>query len=111
MAERRNGRRAASVKGRKLAPAGNGKKPTDKSSRPAKGTLIIIGGSEDKRETKVILREAVRRIGSGRLVISTLASDYGEEAWELYRRIFTELGIRKIGHLGIEYRDESAKDP
>ncbi|HZS04211.1 MAG TPA: cyanophycinase [Blastocatellia bacterium] len=111
MAESRNGRRAAAGKGRKAGQQKDGKRPAAGSARPARGTLIIIGGSEDKRETKVILREAVRRIGSGRLVISTLASDYGEEVWELYRRIFTELGVRQIGHLGIEYRDESEGDP
>jgi cyanophycinase len=75
------------------------------------GTLFIIGGSEDRQGTKTILRALAERIGSGRLVISTLASQYAEELWELYRRIFTAFGLRQIRHLGIGYRDDSAKDP
>lgn len=80
--------------------------------RPSRaGTLVIIGGSEDKQETKIILRAVADRIGSGRLVISTLASQYGEELWEVYRRIFAAFGISEIRHLGIGYRDDSASDP
>ncbi|HWQ32082.1 MAG TPA: cyanophycinase [Blastocatellia bacterium] len=75
------------------------------------GTLFIIGGSEDKQDTKLILSAVAERINSGRLVISTLASRYGEEVWEVYRRIFSALGVRQIRHLGIGDREDSAKDP
>ncbi len=42
--------------------------------RTAKGTLILIGGHEDKTEKQVILKEVARHIGRGKLVVSTVAS-------------------------------------
>ena len=36
-------------------------------------TLIIIGGKEDRSDDKVILGEVARRVGSGKLVVSTVA--------------------------------------
>ncbi len=79
--------------------------------RPAAaGTLFIIGGSEDKQSKRAILSELAGRIGAGPLVISTLASDYGDEVWEIYRRLFSSLGVKQIKHLGLDYRDEATKD-
>src|SRR5262249_24896893 len=51
------------------------------------------------------------RIGSGKLVISTLASDYGDEMWEVYRKLFISMGVKQVKHLGINHRDETSKDP
>src|SRR5262249_36064497 len=42
---------------------------------------------------------------------SRLASEYGEELWEIYRKLFTSMGVKHIKHLGINHRDESSKDP
>jgi cyanophycinase len=36
-------------------------------------TLIIIGGKEDRSSNKIILGEVARRVGSGKLVVSTVA--------------------------------------
>ncbi len=36
-------------------------------------TLIIIGGKEDRSNDKVILGEVARRVGSGKLVVTTVA--------------------------------------
>ena len=36
-------------------------------------TLIIIGGKEDRSADKVILGEMARRVGGGKLVVSTVA--------------------------------------
>ncbi len=81
-----------------------------RSHAPA-GTLFIIGGAEDKHEAKIILRSLAERIGSGKLVISTLATDYGDEAWEVYRRLFYSMGVKNIVRLGVNHRDETTKDP
>jgi cyanophycinase len=73
-----------------------------------KGTLLVIGGHEDKTGDKVILREFVRLAGSGTLVVATLASkNAGAELWENYRRVFTELGVKQIRHLDVESREET----
>jgi hypothetical protein len=37
----------------------------------------------------IILKNLAERIGSGKLVISTLASDYPDELWEAYRKVFS----------------------
>lgn len=78
-------------------------------SRAKKGTLYIIGGSEDRSGQRSILASLARRIGRGKLVVATLASEFAEERWEEYRRIFDELGVRRIEHLTIE-RAETDED-
>jgi len=91
-------RKSEKVNGGRAAPA------------PA-GSLFIIGGAEDKQDTKIILSVLAERIGSGKLVISTLASDYGDELWDVYRKLFSSMGVKHIKHLGIDHRDDSSKDP
>lgn len=70
------------------------------------GTLIIIGGHEDKTGEKVILKEVAGRVGSGKLVVVTVASTEPEDLWREYRKIFTDLGVRKIEHLDVSSREE-----
>ncbi len=69
--------------------------------------LIIIGGHEDKEGDRVILREVARRTGSGRLVVATIASEVPGELWEVYERIFRNLGVRHLSHLEIQSRAEA----
>ncbi len=62
------------------------------------GTVIIIGGAEDKIRDRIILNRFVALAGgedSVVVVIST-ASSLGTEAGERYRQIFSELGVRTI---------------
>ncbi|HSE98086.1 MAG TPA: cyanophycinase [Blastocatellia bacterium] len=68
-----------------------------------------MGGREDRSGERLILGELVRRIGRGKLVVATLASEFAEERWEEYRRIFGVLGLRRIEHLTIE-RAEGHED-
>lgn len=70
------------------------------------GTLIIIGGHEDKEKEKVILKEVAGRVGSGKLVVATVASTEAEDLWKEYRKVFTELGVKKIDHLDVNSREE-----
>jgi cyanophycinase len=81
------------------------------AARAPAGTLFVIGGAEDREDTKIILSRFAERIGSGKLVISTLASDYGDELWEVYRKLFISMGVKQVKHLGINHRDETSKDP
>jgi cyanophycinase len=80
-------------------------------ARDPAGTLFVIGGAEDREDTKEILSHMAERIGSGKLVISTLASDYGDELWDVYRKLFVSMGVKHVKHLGINHRDETSKDP
>ena len=60
------------------------------------GSVIVIGGAEDKVRDRVILSRFVTLAGGPRAsvaVIST-ASSLGLEAGERYRAVFAELGVR-----------------
>src|SRR5262245_39851751 len=70
--------------GPRAVASGNSTKANGRNAAhsPA-GTLFVIGGAEDRHDTKIILSRLAERIGSSKLVISTLASDYGDELWEV----------------------------
>jgi cyanophycinase len=103
--------KAANKNGQKNGRGKNGKANGGNAAGAPAGTLFVIGGAEDKHDTKVILSRLAERIGSGKLVISTLASDYGDEAWEAYRKLFVSMGVKHVKRLGINHRDETSKDP
>jgi cyanophycinase len=92
-------------RGRRKSQKANGR-----SAAPG-GALIAIGGAEDREDTKIILSALAERIGSGKLVISTLASGYADEVWEIYRALFSSMGVKRVKHLCIDHRDESPQDP
>jgi cyanophycinase len=75
-----------------------------------KGALIIIGGAEDKIGNKSILEEVARFVGSGKLVITAVASEEQRESLQEYDRIFRGLGIRHIHNLIIQTRAEGQED-
>lgn len=91
---------------------------SQKRTRPAgrklkqtkRGNLIIVGGAEDKRGDRHILTEIARRNGGGKMVILTAASEVADDVWEDYRRIFKDLGVKKVEHLRIS-QPEEARDP
>jgi cyanophycinase len=74
----------------------------------ASGTLIIIGGHEDREGEMKVLREVAERVGKGKLCIATVASNSArDELWRIYRKAFRSLGVKKITHLSIVHRDQS----
>lgn len=75
-----------------------------------KGTLIIIGGREDKEGEKEILQLVAERAGSGKLVVATVATDVPDELWKEYRELFRKLGVRRIEHLDIRSREEALSE-
>ena len=80
----------------------------------AQGTVIIIGGAEDKVRDRVILGRFVALAGGrdARIAVISTASSLGAEAGERYRAIFTELGAAAVMPLHAMTRpqanDESA---
>ena len=91
---------------RKKTPAKkNGKSSNQISHR--KGTLIIVGGKEDKTGNRVILKEIADRTGDGKMVIATLASQVSDEIWEDYKKIFKELGVKEIAHFYIDQPEQA----
>jgi cyanophycinase len=82
-------------------------------SRP-KGTLIIIGGREEKDEAgdQAILTAVCRPVidGKGALVITTVATELPDELAREYQDVFKRLGVQQIELLDIRTRDEAYAD-
>ena len=80
----------------------------------AEGSVIIIGGAEDKVRDRVILNRFVSLAGSrdATIAVVSTASSLGAEAGERYRQVFGELGVRTVRPLHAVTRpqanDESA---
>jgi cyanophycinase len=70
-------------------------------------SLIIIGGHEDKSGDKLILRAVAERVGSGRLVIATVASTMPKTQYEEYEAIFRGLGVKHIYKLEVQSREDA----
>ena len=62
------------------------------------GTVIIIGGAEDKVRDRVILSRFVSLAGGENATIAVIstASSMGMEAGERYRQVFGELGAPRV---------------
>ena len=74
------------------------------------GELIIIGGHEDKEREREVLKAVAERVNGGMLLVATLASSEAAEQWEIYRKVFQQLGVKKAEHLDLETRAESDDD-
>jgi cyanophycinase len=77
------------------------------TQQATQGTLIIIGGHEDKEGERVILREVARHLGGARLVLATVASHQPEGYFEAYREAFAPLGVSDLVELYVQERAEA----
>ena len=73
-------------------------------------TLIVIGGHEDKVGSKLILKEVARRVGAGRLVVTTVASKEPDGLFQEYERIFRNIGVKHLAKLEIKDRSEATDE-
>src|SRR5688572_2011277 len=103
MAKRASERKVRQFKSRPLRPG-------DPHVVP-KGRLLIIGGREDRVDAPVILKELAELVGSGKLVVATVASNQPAEQWGEYERTFRGLGVRHLYHLRIGEREDIYRDP
>jgi cyanophycinase len=71
------------------------------------GTLIIIGGHEDKEGERVILREVAKHLKGGKLVLATVASHEPEGYFETYQQAFGPLGVTDLTELYVQERAET----
>ncbi|WII70735.1 cyanophycinase [Bdellovibrio sp. 22V] len=71
------------------------------------GTLIIIGGREDKTGEMRILKEVASRTDGGKMVIVTAASEVAEEVWNDYYNIFRKLGVKQIEHFYVNQPEDT----
>src|SRR4051812_39241360 len=75
------------------------------------GSLIIIGGHENKEGHRPILQEIARHVKDGKLIVATLASEEPEEQWNIYNGTFRDIGVSRIEHLDVRKREELLRDP
>lgn len=73
----------------------------------SRGTLIAIGGHEDKERERVILSAVAERLNGGRLIVATIASEEPSDYIEAYREAFGALGVNDIDELYVEHRAQS----
>jgi len=73
---------------------------------------MVIGGAEDKLRDKAILSRFAKFAGGseGRVVVISTASSLGDQATEMYRELFLDLGLGEVTGLRPEEREE-ADDP
>lgn len=76
------------------------------------GTLLIVGGAEDRLQDRVILRTFVELCGgpSARILVCTAASGDPAASWAGYQPVFAALGADHCQHLEIS-TPEHANDP
>ena len=76
------------------------------------GPVMVIGGAEDKLGERIVLTRFVQLAGGdhARIAVISTASSLGDAATDLYRHIFSRLGVAKITGLRPETREE-ANDP
>ncbi|HET6380461.1 MAG TPA: cyanophycinase [candidate division Zixibacteria bacterium] len=82
---------------------------TTGSGRSRAGHLLLIGGAEDKLRQRQILGRFASLAGGeeGRVAVISTASSLGDEATELYRSLFAQLGIPDIRGLRPLSRDDA----
>jgi cyanophycinase len=77
-----------------------------RASATHKGSLIIIGGHEDRSGERKILRAVADRLGDdGKIVVCTVASAEPESIWEEYEAAFRAIGVPHVFRLDVESRD------
>ena len=83
-------------------------------SKKHKGSLIIIGGHEDKddQEERAILKAVCQRAvkNQGKLVIVTAATQHPAEVGAEYTKVFQSLGVRQIDLLDIRAREDAYRE-
>ncbi len=77
-----------------------------------RGTLIAIGGAEDKSAESAIMQRIFRHApaGNAKTGVITTASSIPDEIFPTYRDLFTTLSESEVVHLDVRKR-EQARDP
>lgn len=66
-----------------------------------RGSLLIVGGSEDRTGQKDVLARFVELAGGKdkSFVVLTAASEVPADVWELYQEAFDDLGVGNVEHI------------
>ena len=69
--------------------------------------LFLIGGAEDRKGDKRVLKHLVNQTHPTHIIIIPTASAYPQDIYRNYADAFGDLGIKEIQCLDIRYRDEA----
>ena len=72
-----------------------------------RGYLFLIGGAEDRKKDKLVLKYLVDQTNPTYIIIIPTASAYPIDIHRNYSDAFRDLGIEEIHCLDIRYRDEA----
>jgi cyanophycinase len=84
--------------------------PSEPQGEPPEqpGAVMVIGGAEDKLRDKVILHRFVKMAGDEcHIVVVSTASSLGDEATNLYRELFVQMGAARVTGLRPVTREEA----
>ncbi len=73
-------------------------------NKTKKGTLVLVGGAEDKQYSKVVLQTIHNLNNAQNILIIPTASRYGVELGNEYKTIFEQFGAAGISVLDINHR-------
>ena len=79
------------------------------AKKKGKGTLIAIGGNEDRKNKLEVLRRVIDE-GKGAdtyVEVVTTASRIPKELERTYEKAFNKIGVKKFDAINIAYRDEA----
>lgn len=71
------------------------------------GSLVLIGGREDRRRDRVVLRGVLDISGGGRVVVVPAASAYPRSVAAVYRKAFGALGAERVDIVDVRARREA----
>ncbi len=72
-----------------------------------RGLLVLIGGAEDRKGSKFVLKDLLDHTKASSVVIIPTASAYPKDIHRDYENAFRDLGLRSIDCLDIRYKDEA----
>ena len=75
-----------------------------------RGYLFLIGGAEDRKKDKHVLKHLVEQIRPVNILIIPTASAYPLDVYRSYSDAFRDLGVDKVDYLDIRYRDEADRE-
>ena len=74
------------------------------------GTLVVIGGHEDREGEKVVLREVVRKAGKRKVAVVTAASEEPDEMFGIYEKAFGDLGVKEVVQVDARTREDALNE-
>lgn len=67
-----------------------------------RGILVLIGGGEDRKGKKMVLREIINRTSPQRMTIIPAASSYGYSLGRDYQEVFQGMGVKQVTVLDLK---------